>query len=239
MIVTYREYRDKTPLGSFFDHSIIGYICSILSPFVSIFCMRVNMRPNTITLFMIITGVIGGVILMLPIVWCKLTAAIIYVLWFTLDCSDGEVARYTQQFSKGGKYLDWCAHLLTHPMFIIGMWTSIIQNYECDFYLLTVITFLFICAELLGRNRISMDTLYGNIANTPYNSKLSMSKAHFFYWQTVYMPNLLLIMPLLLFADLIFQWSVIVYIYIGWALLYSMVMLRVFAILIWRMYKSE
>lgn len=239
MIVTYRDYREKTPLGSFFNHSIIGYISSVLSPFVSIFCMRINIRPNTITLLMIVTGIIGGLVLMIPNNWCKLASSIIYVFWFTFDCSDGEVARFTKVFSKGGKYLDWCAHLITHSLFIISMWVSLIQFYDSYFILVTALSFIFVVAELLSRNTLSMNALYECAKSSSNSGLFIMSKKKFIYWQLVYMPNLLLIMPIVLFMDLIFRWNSMPYIYSIWGLLYSIAMFRVFFVFVYKMYKSE
>ena len=238
MNVTYKEYRAQTPLGTLMDHSYMGYIASALSPFTSIACMKFNLRPNTITLLMIITGVIGGVVMMIPSPWANILSTFIYILWFTFDCSDGEVARFTKTFSKGGKYLDWCAHLLTHSLFIVGMWATMYYWMPEYNMLTTVFSFLFLSAELIGRNRIAMDTLYGNIENTPYNSELNFSLPYWLYWNIVYFPNILLFVPVLIGLSILFGWLWFYWVYLAWALLYTVVMLRIFFMFICRMYKS-
>lgn len=239
MKVTYKEYREKTPLGTLFNHSIMGYIASALSPFTSIVCMRYNLRPNTITLMMIITGIVGGCVLMLPNPYLEIIASLIYVLWFTLDCSDGEVARFTKVFSKGGKYLDWCAHLITHSLFVFSMWVILLRWLPYNNILTTITSFIFIAAELIGRNRIAMDVLYGFIKNTPYNEEVNISLLYWVSWQIVYFPNILLFVPSFLGISILMGWTWFYWVYIGWALFYSVVMLRVFLMFIWRMYKSE
>lgn len=242
MKVTYKKYREKTPLRALIHYSIMGYIASVLSPFTSIICMRYNLRPNTITMFMIITGILAGAVLMLPSPSMKFISMLLYVLWFTFDSSDGEVARYTQTFSKGGKYLDWAAHLITHPLFMVSMWITLYQWMPERVIITTLVTFLFMSIELIGRNRIAMDTLYGNISNAPKQVNEESSKdsiAYYIYWNFVYFPNILLFIPLLTGLCMLWGWSWFYWIYIGWALFYSLVMLRVFVMFIWRMYKSE
>lgn len=238
MKVTYKEYREKTPLGSFFNHSIHGYISSIFSPYVSIVCMKYNLKPNTITLMMFFTGIIGGFVLMMPNVWCKLFSSVVYLLWFTFDCSDGEVARFTQTFSKGGKYLDWCSHLTTHALFVVGMWLSIIQHYNSNIIVITLVSFFFLIAEMIDRNWISMDTLFGDVENNHETYQVSMSKLSFIYWQTIYMPNLIFLFPILISLDILIGLNMFYIFFILWAVFYIFVKLRFFSKFVCKLYNS-
>lgn len=236
--MTYKEFRKNNPLPSFTSWPFIDSVCCRISPFFSIRFIKRGVKPNTITLLMIISGIVGGIVLMLPSPFCKFMAGFVYLLWYVFDCSDGEVARFTSTFSKGGKYLDWCAHLTTHPLFAVAMWYSFI-GMGYNIMLTSVITFFLIISELLGRNRISMDTLYGNIENTPFFNFNRMGIVRYVYSFFVYLPNMIIILPFVLGVAMIIRTDSFYWFYIGWSFLYSMALLRVFFIFIWRMYKSE
>lgn len=236
--MTYKEFRKSNPLPSFTSWPFIDSVCCRISPLFSIAFIKRGVKPNTITLFMIISGIVGGVVLMFPFAWCKCIAGFVYLLWYIFDCSDGEVARSTTTFSKGGKYLDWCAHLITHPLFSVAMWYSFV-NMGYSILLTTVLTFLLIISELLGRNRISMDTLYGNIDNTPFIKFTKMGIVRYVYSFFVYLPNMIIILPFVLGITMFFGTNWFYWFYLGWGFLYSVALLRVFIIFIWRMYKSE
>lgn len=226
------------PIPSFWDMPFANSFCYPISPFVSIFCIRKKIKPNTVTLLMIICGVVAGLVLLLPSSLAKFSSFLLYYLWYTLDLSDGEVARFTQQFSKGGKYLDWSSHLICHSLFTMSMWYSLYQLGFCNL-LLTISTFVLLSSELIGRNRIAMDTLYGFIENTPNHDWKPMSIVKYIYGFFVYFPNVVIIFPLLLGLEMIFKMNFFYSFYLVWAFFYSIVMLRVFFMFIWRMYRSE
>ena len=76
---------------------------------------------------MILSGIVGSILFSLPNIIAKIIGAIFIHLWFVLDCSDGEVARYTKTFSKYGKELDYMAHLINHPLFGASIFLSLLQ----------------------------------------------------------------------------------------------------------------
>ncbi|MFF7634413.1 CDP-alcohol phosphatidyltransferase family protein [Kitasatospora sp. NPDC008050] len=77
--------------------------------------------PNQITGVMVVAGVLSGVALLIP----GLTGAVLCVLfmqlYLLLDCVDGEVARWRQQFSPLGVYLDRLGAYLADAAVMIGM----------------------------------------------------------------------------------------------------------------------
>lgn len=237
-MMTYKEFRKLSPIPSFLAIPFASSICYIISPYISMFFIRHHIRPNTVTLLMIIMGVLGGCVLMLPGFWFKILAGFIYYFWYTLDVSDGEVARITQTFSKGGKYLDWCAHLVCHPLFAVGMWHSF-NSLGYSSFLTTIVTFVFITFELISRNNLAMSLLYGSVENSPYHHFVKESTLRYLYKLFVYLPNEVIIIPILLGLSMLFHIDWFYWIYILWALLYSMAELRAFLLFIWRMYKSE
>lgn len=232
----YKEIKKELPKHPYTSLSFAAHVCGLITPFLISIAIRLKIRPNTITLFMIITGVIAGVVLFLPFWWCKIIAGFLYYFWYALDETDGNVARITQTFSKGGKYLDWCAHLLTHPLFAVAMWFSFVNMY--DFYIITIVSFVLIVFELLGRNWISMATLYGDVKNTPYQELKPLGVIRYIFGSFFYMPNDIIFFPFVVGINILFDWTWFYWFYICWALYYSAESFRVFIMFIWKMYKS-
>lgn len=108
------------------------FLCSYLisqriSPYLSSIYIKKNIEPNKITIHMILSGIIGAILFSIPNTFVKIIGSIFIQLWFVLDCSDGEVARYTKTFSKFGKELDYMAHLINHPLFGLSIFISLYQ----------------------------------------------------------------------------------------------------------------
>ena len=227
MKVTYKEFREKTPLGPFYKHSIIGYISSALSPFLAIPCMRYGWSPNKMTMAMIITGIIAGIFLMMPFLVCKGISILLYILWFTWDCADGEVARFTKTFSKYGKQLDWMSHLSCHSIFIIAMWISFMQDKQACMDLLSVVSFILLSAELISRNIVTLTSYSFPDSNAssqwPVKRLLSLK---FLTTQLFWFPNMVFIMPSLLVLDKVLHTSFIGYVYVFWAISYSLFIVK-------------
>ncbi|MDE5758277.1 MAG: CDP-alcohol phosphatidyltransferase family protein, partial [Allobaculum sp.] len=103
-----REFRKAMLAGHFLTRDI-GRICSV-------WFIKHNIVPNQITLLMIMFGIIGSILFAIPNVWCKILGYCGWLMWFAMDCSDGQVARYTKTFSKYGTEMDYMAHLIDHPL---------------------------------------------------------------------------------------------------------------------------
>lgn len=232
----YKEIKKELPKHPYTSLSFAAHICGLITPFLISLAIHLKIRPNTITLFMIITGVIAGFVLFLPYWWCKIIAGFLYYLWYALDETDGNVARLTQTFSKGGKYLDWCAHLLTHPLFVVAMWFSFLHVNSS--YIITIVSFVLIICELLSRNWISMATLYGDVKNSPYQELKPQRAVLYAIGSFFYMPNDIIFFPIILGFSILNNWTWFYWAYIIWALIYSADALRVFVRFIWKMYKS-
>lgn len=106
------------------------FISQRFSPFFSAFYIEKQIKPNIITLHMILSGIIGGVLFIFPNIYIKFLGMLFMQIWFILDCSDGEVARKTKTFSKFGQELDYLAHIIDHPIFTIALCISILQKNE-------------------------------------------------------------------------------------------------------------
>ncbi len=121
-----------------------------LSPFLSILFIKKHIKPDTITIMMIVCGIIAPILLMVNNIYLQCVSAFLFILWFTLDASDGEVARFTSTFSKHGRDLDYLSHVSCHSLFVMAMWK--IYVYQSDYLLsLTLLFFALIASELFYR----------------------------------------------------------------------------------------
>ncbi|WP_261986686.1 CDP-alcohol phosphatidyltransferase family protein [Actinomadura sp. HBU206391] len=96
------------------------------SPYFSWLFLRVGLSPNQLTYLMIVCGVLGGVaVALVPSGPAGLVAAAVGALliqvYLLLDCSDGEVARYSERTSITGVYLDRIGHYLSEVALLVGL----------------------------------------------------------------------------------------------------------------------
>jgi len=82
--------------------------------------LRLGATPNTLTFAMIGVGLAGGAALLVPGIAGAVLAALLVQGYLLLDCSDGEVARWTRRTSVTGVYLDRVGHYLCEAGFLAG-----------------------------------------------------------------------------------------------------------------------
>ena len=70
---------------------------------------------------MIVVGVLAAAVLSVPGVWTAIAVVLLIQLQILLDCSDGELARWREQYSPAGIYLDRFGHYLTETLLPIGL----------------------------------------------------------------------------------------------------------------------
>ena len=92
-----------------------------LSPYLSAFFIRLGVPPNPITYLMMAFGVLAGVVVAFGGLWAAIAAFLMVQIYLLLDCSDGEVARYTGRTSVAGIYLDRIGHYLSEVALLIGL----------------------------------------------------------------------------------------------------------------------
>ena len=74
-----------------------------------------RVTPNQLTWLMLVVGLAAAAVLTLPGIWPAVAAVLLIQGQILLDCSDGELARWRQQFSAKGIYLDRLGHYVTEP----------------------------------------------------------------------------------------------------------------------------
>ena len=70
---------------------------------------------------MIVVGVLAAAVLSFPGVLPAVAVVLLIQLQILLDCSDGELARWREQYSAAGVYLDRFGHYLTETLLPIGL----------------------------------------------------------------------------------------------------------------------
>lgn len=92
-----------------------------LSVYVTWLLAKTPITPNQTTGLMILCGLAAGVVLALPGLWAALGAALLVQLYLLLDCSDGELARWSGRTSITGVYLDRVGHYFAEAALLIGL----------------------------------------------------------------------------------------------------------------------
>jgi phosphatidylglycerophosphate synthase len=80
-----------------------------------------RVTPNTLTVLMIVVGVLGAAVASLPALWSALVAMLLVQAYLLLDCVDGEVARWRRTTSAAGVFLDRVGHHTVEAALLIGL----------------------------------------------------------------------------------------------------------------------
>lgn len=209
-------------------------ISNRISPYISEIYIKLNISPNTITIHMILSGFLGAIYFAIPNIFIKIIGALFIHLWFILDCSDGEVARYTKKYSKYGKELDYMAHLINHPLFGIALFFSLYQLKRYDFYTLIFIVIASNFIDYFTRNLVSLNEIINlkskidNKGFMPGPGKWTLKKVILFIINIFAMyPNLVLFGVIIYFfdyfigTDILFNYLVLNIIFSGMLSIYS------------------
>jgi phosphatidylglycerophosphate synthase len=92
-----------------------------LSPYVTTVFARTSVRPDTLTGLMILVGLAGAAVLVIPGLAAAVAAALLIQIYLLLDCSDGELARWRGTTSPRGVYLDRVGHYLVEAAFLTAL----------------------------------------------------------------------------------------------------------------------
>lgn len=99
------------------------YLRRGLSIYVTRLFLRTNIRPNQVTVAMVLIGIAGAVAIFFGYIWLGF---ILVYLNIVLDAVDGELARYKKSFSLRGVYMDRINHLAVPGFFFFAVtfWVS-------------------------------------------------------------------------------------------------------------------
>lgn len=202
----YKDIRKITKIKPINQEEFFAYFFARrLSPFFVSLFLNFKKKPNTVTVYMIITGIIGAILFAFDNIWFKFNGYIFMLLWLILDCADGEVARITKNFSKYGKELDYIAHIANHPIFNIAFLISLMQLNKYNVMFISMVSIVLISSNLVSRNLLSMYTIFelrekSKNVTTKKKKLYRLIISYLIGFLTGY-PNFVLIFPILYFID--------------------------------------
>lgn len=88
------------------DGFFTTFFVSPYSKYIARWCARRGLTPNQVTSFSMALGVLAALAFAAGSRPGMIAGALLLQLAFTFDCVDGQLARYTRQFSKLGAWLD-------------------------------------------------------------------------------------------------------------------------------------
>lgn len=210
-LIIRKDFQDKPKI----EPILVDYYTKTMSPFLSIWFVKHKITPNSITIMMIISGIIGSILFSFPIITLKLTGGIFMHLWFILDCSDGEVARITKKFSQFGKELDFMAHIINHPLMNLTFVYSLICRYSNYKMTIMFTGIVLISAEMILRSLVFLQHIYKlkykeNSKDNDGNRNLHKLVASVSGLFCVF-PNFALLFPFLFIFDYFFRYGYFIY----------------------------
>jgi phosphatidylglycerophosphate synthase len=160
LVLSYKTIRSDYQTHCAIEPVLVDHYAKLLSPFLTALLVRAGIIPNVVTVLMMISGIVGAAFFALPPLWAKIAGLFFIHLWYVLDCSDGEVARITQRFSRMGAEIDYTAHLVCHPLFNLAFALSLIQLHRYSTTLILFVAVISISAELMLRNLLSLHSVF-------------------------------------------------------------------------------
>lgn len=92
-----------------------------VSPYATLVFARQGWSPNAVTVAFMVSGVVAGVLAAVPGLAAAFGVFLLIQLYLLLDCSDGELARYTGRFSSTGVFLDRMGHYIAEAVLLAGL----------------------------------------------------------------------------------------------------------------------
>lgn len=92
-----------------------------LSIFATWALVRLEVSANSVTSGMIAVGILAGLSFALQGLAAVIVGAILVQVYLLFDCSDGEVARWTETTSTKGVYLDRLGHYVVEAALVAGL----------------------------------------------------------------------------------------------------------------------
>lgn len=214
-----RIIKEQTGIENFKDGMLAAhFICRPLSRPFSVWFIRHGVLPNQITLLMILFGMGGSILFLIPNIGCKIAGYAFWVLWFTMDLCDGQVARFTKKFSKYGTEMDYMAHLIDHLFMNLAIWLTFLQMDLINPLWLSGIFILCISFELVIRNIISFKFFHRKLEPVTNNNKANSESSLFKYLLTesALYPTMIICFSWLIVMDFYFHIGFSLWIFIIW-----------------------
>ena len=112
------------------------YFHRLISIYITKIFILLNLTANQITLLWILTGIISAFFFLQGSYLFSLIGALILLLSFILDFSDGEVARYHKKTSINGYYLDCIGHFIVVSSVVIAISFALFYKFNSLIFLI-------------------------------------------------------------------------------------------------------
>jgi hypothetical protein len=99
-----RDLLDSAVKGA--DGFFTTFFVSTYSRYIARWCAHRGFTPNQVTTVSVLIGLVAAVAFATGERWGLVTGGVLVYFAFVTDCVDGQLARYTRQFSKLGAWLD-------------------------------------------------------------------------------------------------------------------------------------
>lgn len=97
------------------------YFVNYFSIYISYPLAKLGVPANFVTVLMGVAGLCGSLCMVPHNLRWNLVGAVLWQLWFILDCVDGEVARLRNKTSLLGVYLDEVNHIIVNSTFVLAL----------------------------------------------------------------------------------------------------------------------
>lgn len=204
--MTFKEYRNKYQY-KLKDDIFIGYFVSVpFSYLLNKLFYNERLVPNKISFWMLLSGLFGGALFCIPVLWIQMLGFIFIHLWFTFDCWDGAVARQTKKFSNYGKEFDYFVHIIVHPV-ILGSFMLNLDGYNFT------LTLVYLVLNVMKRGLYFLE-FSRNHAEAKSRPEVSYNLKYLILDFFSNAPNFLLIAPffIMISANLVYEFFIIPFI---------------------------
>lgn len=198
-----------------------NFPCGQLGRECSVWFIRHNISPNFVTMLMIIFGIAGSILFAIPDLWCKIAGYLCWIMWYTMDNSDGQVARFTKRFSKYGTHMDFIAHLIDHPLMNIAIWLTILQINGSNIFWVSLCSITVISCEMILRNFTSFQHQMGKDGDTACSqAPTAPGVIKYILIQLTLFPNIIVLFSWIFIVGFALNSQIIIYIFYGWTIFF-------------------
>ena len=179
----FKVFKEKTKRDNQKQFEITWYFASIPSKFFSYLFYRLGLSANQVTILFFIVGLFGASIIFLNTVEYLILSYLLFRLHIIFDLSDGDIARYYNDFSVKGAYMDYMIHSILYPLYIINLSIICYINYLDVKFLFLGLLLSFLQSLLLAtKNTFQRAFHQTSINNKPitntFNKKQSSIKKY-------------------------------------------------------------
>jgi len=140
-MLSIKELRDKCQGSKIkYDTWYGKHFARKVSIYLTFVFIKLGFSANTVTGLFLFSGIVSAILFSLGSRTSMLAGALVLQLWYILDHSDGEVARYRDEVSLTGSYFDYLTHYIVHPLVFIGLGWGFLKSTGNMGYLLSGIT---------------------------------------------------------------------------------------------------